>query len=509
MAESSRSIAEIAYQVPPPRVTTSEDSSAVFIVHGMGQQVRFETLEQAAGVVHRAVRSREPVVLRRVLLGDSEVTRAEIEYEGEAGKRRSAHVYEFYWAPLTEGKVRLADVFAFLRKGAMAGIRTSLRGRFDRWMFGRWIHFPTRPTTTLAFLAALGVMLSLALANFVLAAAITLNLVTGSRSDWPSPALFSDLTIDLTLFLAAAGLAGVSLAVAGLLHRRLVAVPRAVTLLVWLPIWAAVSAAIAMGILLLFQLWVHRGGAAGPTWDPGRFAWLRGNLYEQLQTGQVVRLGLVWGGSLFVSYWVRKFLVQYVGDVAAYVSAHTVSRFDELRERIKTGACNLIRSIFAEPGKIAGTFAYGRVVVLGHSLGSVIAYDALNGLIRQDAIGEKGLNVTDRTALFLTFGSPLDKTAFIFRSQAPGRMDLREAAAATMQPMIESYAFRPKRWVNLYTPNDWICGSLEYYDDRDDPLCRERGIINVLDPEATTPLAAHGEYWSGSLLARHLREALR
>jgi hypothetical protein len=216
----------------------------------------------------------------------------------------------------------------------------------------------------------------------------------------------------------------------------------------------------------------------------------------------------VWGGALFVSYWVRKFLVQYVGDVAAYVSAHTVSKFDELREQIKTGARDLIRSIFMQPGE-TGAFAYGKVVVLGHSLGSLIAYDALNGLIRQDALERRELRVIDRTALFLTFGSPLDKTALIFRSQASGRQDLREAAAATLQPMIENYAFRPKRWVNLFTPNDWICGSLEYYDDPGDSLFRERGIRNQLDLEATTPLAAHGEYWSGSLLARHLAEALR
>jgi hypothetical protein len=300
-----------------------------------------------------------------------------------------------------------------------------------------------------------------------------------------------------------------SLLAAGLFHESLVAVPKLVTSLIWAPIWAAILTTIGMGVLLLCQLWVHRRGSAGPMWDPHRFSWLGGSLFDQLQTGRMVRLGLVWGGALFFSYWVRKFLVQYVGDVAAYVSAHTVSKFDELREQIKTGARDLIRLIFEEPGTEAGAFAYAKVVVLGHSLGSLIAYDALNGLIREDMLEQKGLQVTDRLPLFLTFGSPLDKTALIFRSQAHGRLDLREAAAATMQPMIQNYAFRPERWVNLFTPNDWICGSLEYYDDPDDPLFRERGIRNELDLEATTPLAAHGEYWSGSLLARHLAEALR
>ena len=44
---------------------------------------------------------------------------------------------------------------------------------------------------------------------------------------------------------------------------------------------------------------------------------------------------------------------------------------------------------------------------VGHSLGSVIAYDALNRLLRDDAAASVALEVKKRTKLLLTFGSPL------------------------------------------------------------------------------------------------------
>jgi hypothetical protein len=41
---------------------------------------------------------------------------------------------------------------------------------------------------------------------------------------------------------------------------------------------------------------------------------------------------------------------------------------------------------------------------------------------------------------------------------------VREALAATVQPMIQSYASRPRWWVNVHAGPDIISGSLEYYD---------------------------------------------
>jgi len=110
--------------------------------------------------------------------------------------------------------------------------------------------------------------------------------------------------------------------------------------------------------------------------------------------------------------------------------------------------------------------------------------------------------------MLLTLGSPLDKIAFIYRTQTPSPLDVREAAAATVQPLLRDYALRPRRWVNLFSRNDVISGSLQYYDDPQAAAFDAKGVINIPDPEASTPLAAHGEYWSGRTIKQVLRVAL-
>ncbi len=62
-------------------------------------------------------------------------------------------------------------------------------------------------------------------------------------------------------------------------------------------------------------------------------------------------------------------------------------------------------------------FLYHHVVVVGHSLGSVVAYDLLNRLILDDNIvAYAGVGTSraaaHRTPLLLTYGSPLQKLAF-------------------------------------------------------------------------------------------------
>jgi hypothetical protein len=123
--------------------------------------------------------------------------------------------------------------------------------------------------------------------------------------------------------------------------------------------------------------------------------------------------------------------------------------------------------------------------------------------------------VVDRTTRLITFGSPLDKTAFLFRTQISPDHHYREALAGLQQPLIMTYAVRPStfKWINLYSPADIISGSLAYYDCQPDeaqnPACAGRNAVdNHLDPSAWFPLYAHTQYWGGQLLARTLVEAL-
>jgi hypothetical protein len=211
---------------------------------------------------------------------------------------------------------------------------------------------------------------------------------------------------------------------------------------------------------------------------------------------------------LLASWAVRRFLVQYLGDVAAYVTSYRIDRFADLRNGVKDVVRKTAAAVY-EATEAPGSHvrAYDGVAVVAHSLGSVIAYDALNALLLDDTFSAEARDVAARTCLFLTFGSPLEKTAFVFSSRATTYA--REALATALQPLISDYAFRPFRWVNVFSRRDPISGRLTSYDDSSQALYRRRRVRNLPDRAAVLPLLAHLEYFNDPVVIRQLVRALR
>jgi hypothetical protein len=185
---------------------------------------------------------------------------------------------------------------------------------------------------------------------------------------------------------------------------------------------------------------------------------------------------------------------------------YKLDAFNDLRKEIKECVYRVARAVYEQKRQAEGSHEYERIVVVGHSLGSVIAYDALNRLILEDESKGGAIDVVRRTPLFLTFGCPLDKTAFIFALQGHGTSEARESVVASMQPLIQDYRFRPERWVNVFSPWDIISGSLDFYDLPG--TTHPKRVINEVDVEATTLLIAHTEYWTDDLVMRRIYEAL-
>jgi hypothetical protein len=223
-----------------------------------------------------------------------------------------------------------------------------------------------------------------------------------------------------------------------------------------------------------------------------------------------LRLATVWVLAVVFGYFVRWFLIEFVGDVAIYTTGYKVSVFDEVRSKIRQTIIDDAAPIYAartgDPTN--GPFVYDHVIIVGHSLGSVIAYDTLNSLIADDVVRSSGLNVAGRTRFLLTFGSPLDKIAFVFRTHSSRTHDFREKAAEEIQPLIREYAYRPERWVNIWSPMDIISGRLRYYDDKDPSEGGSQRVVNVWDKEAWVLFAAHTEYWEDALFAQLLYDAI-
>jgi hypothetical protein len=391
--------------------------------------------------------------LRRVRLTAQpdapELSRVEVTLVADDGKEVDVHLYESYWAPFTEGQISFTATVGFLYKSAWNGIKTAISSRKRAAELASAEMTPEQKEISHRNKSADGL----------------------KHFDRWMFGKFHDMPIKRWTF------------------RILCALVIALTLLL-LPALMVFTPA---GIAAIKYLW----NFVKPIYD---------NWPVSFHIGALAAAIIILIFALIVRYCV----VEFVGDVAIYVSSYKVSRYDEIRTKIQNEVKSVARQIYSAGIADTSSPQYDDVVIVGHSLGSVISYDLLNWSINWDQVENNFKHrVVGRTKRLITFGSPLDKTAFLFRTQVSSARSLREALAARQQPLILDYTkFRPLdtfRWINIYSPWDIVSGSLEYYDVKDMP--GYNGIINVRDPEATTPLLAHVQYWNNAELHKQLYDA--
>lgn len=560
---------EAAYEVgTAPASDRATTTYAVFFTHGMGQPIPFQTIDQVATSLRaldlKLGHHNPSPVGRTIKSGEDWLNRIELRIKTGA-ESVDVHLYEGYWAPLTEGRTTARNVIGFLAGAGLNGLRHT-KGRFRRWLFGKYPELPIPVRTVFYLLIALATVASLVAMNSAIAVVAAARALLGVKPPWLTGNLFNDLTTTFNIVVTLMGVFAVSLAAAALIRRH-----------EWAPtlrkVWSWVTIALfalallvvilaGAGLPFLFyghireltggvQVWHSLAGvetvtrfndlfdaaalrvsAVAAAIVAGRWTWrvLKG-LVKDLEERKtrlltaVVALAFVavlaavlalvlffvrtfsanapdtsvvakhvaWPLLVAASFYIRLVLVQFVGDVAIYVMPYKLDAFNDLRREIKLKVHAAAKAVYSQA-------EYDRVIVVGHSLGSVIAYDALNMLILEDE-----LDVVRRTPLFLTFGSPLDKTAFVFAVQAHGTSEAREALAGSVQPLIQDYAKRPRRWINVWSPWDIISGELDLYDpprelhEFPEATLAQR-VQNVRDQEATTLLVAHTEYWKNPLV---------
>lgn len=557
--------------------------SAVFVAHGMGQQIPFQTLDQIAlGLRRQDPRWDEkkpdqvPGAARTVESEPGQpFQRLELQLEDSQRGAHEVHVYEAYWAPLTEGNVTLRDTMRFLLDGGLNGLLN--QGTFKRWLFGTYQPFPIPVRTVFYLLVAIAVVAALIVLNTTIGLVAAGRSVLASPPHWLSNGLFADLTTMFNFVVAWMVAFGLCLGASKLLRRPgippvaqhawgavtavffmsalfvTIGAGGAVPVLLYghlkdtgnpgLEIWKFLvdpnhvkifnlgfdwAAIILLACVLILALgWTAfrllrsaaremREDRRGRWWTfvvaaafvaivaglivEGRAFWSYFQSTSNLEASDgglmaIAFRGLSWPILIFASAFIRKFLVQYLGDVAVYVTSNKLDRFYKLRQEIKAVALNALRAVYQQKDESH----YDQVIVVGHSLGSVIVYDALNAMINEDMLNGGSLDVAGRTPMLVTFASPLDKLAFLFALQKNKTDEAREALAASLQPLVESYDFRPKRWINIYSPWDIIGGKILFYDSPD-YLADPKAVVNWIDPKATTLLAAHTEFWDDPLL---------
>ena len=427
---------------------------AVLVCHGMGQQVRYETISSIAEAIRTEAAALggnvSPVEVHLSSENNSFLARAELNWTDANQTPHTVHVYEAYWAPLTEGRVSYWNTVKFLLSAAWNGLRYSRLFRpstFERWMFEGQKLMKIGP---FSFLGILGVLVFLLLQVGIIGY-VLMELAQQYKLALSQPAATA------TTF--------------GGFFRA----------------WLHWLVPFFPGHQVLF----HPNGF-GPSW------W------------RALACFIGWILLLAEAFVVRYFLIEFVGDVAAYISPYKDSKFDEIRHQIQKVGLDVGKVIYGFGPPQPTTPQYTKIVIAGHSLGSVLAYDTLNALINQDnvsaAYDQRG--VVQRTRALLTFGSPLDKTAFIFRMQARNNQAwIREQLAASVQPLIVSYELYRKPffdWINIWSPMDIISGELNYYDDPARPPNLPPCVQNMVDPKASIPLYAHVQYWGNPLLRKQL-----
>lgn len=182
--------AQVLGLAPPP-------ITAVLVVHGMGQQLPFETLDELAnGLYQEDARSfglagAQPARVKHVQLGNQPLERVEMQLRDARGGLREVHLYEAYWAPLTEGAVDLRDVVAFLISAGVNGVKNFL-GQFSRWSFDalRECYIPLQ--TLLYLLIALLTVAALVILNTAITAIGAAQALFTSRPEWLTDKLRHD-----------------------------------------------------------------------------------------------------------------------------------------------------------------------------------------------------------------------------------------------------------------------------------------------------------------------------
>jgi hypothetical protein len=228
----------------------------------------------------------------------------------------------------------------------------------------------------------------------------------------------------------------------------------------------------------------------------------------------------IYGLLGLLSYAINQFLTTAVGGLAVYLGSDTLSTNYTARSQILSECTATVEDLLAphrdlpladpaQPENPQNIRQYDRVLIAAHSLGTVIAYDVLNDLMTKNlaaptvaaAAAAPKLGLDRITALF-TFGSPLNKIFYFFRSRTEKKTtvlneilyDLHNfrlripapvGAVPTGSPFSKHFC-----WYNAWSPWDIVSGRmLFYWANKNQPV--KKGIV---------PWKAHTSYWENDAL---------
>jgi hypothetical protein len=156
----------------------------------------------------------------------------------------------------------------------------------------------------------------------------------------------------------------------------------------------------------------------------------------------------------------RRFLTTLFSDVRYWSALNENDSYHETRNAILERTAAMIRHLVSDTACV-------RVIIVSHSLGTAIAYDALNliGLqnLARDQIPCEQIAIR-KVDCFITMGSPIDKLALLF--ETTGSQTFREELMRDeLRGDLTKGPFWVKgrqriRWLNFWDRADPICDAL-------------------------------------------------
>jgi hypothetical protein len=190
----------------------------------------------------------------------------------------------------------------------------------------------------------------------------------------------------------------------------------------------------------------------------------------------------------------KKLFVDYMGDVAIYTTTDVKSKHYNVRKSILDDSLKEVKTLIDDE-------RYKKIVIAGHSLGSVIAFDTLNRVNHAFNIQPEEWRYARKIEGLITFGSPLDKIAFFFREHTQKEQYIRR------QILAHFHCFKSRKlslegneveidnpierllddikWINFWDEKDPVSGHLDFYivDDNIPLAMKEKYGV------------AHNAYW--------------
>lgn len=440
---------------------------AILVVHGMGTQKPYETLDQFARGLEQMLRGRNLNYTREIRYRQHDEdpahqqkawTQAFVRLQPPSGANPMIDLVEYYWAPIINGRVKALKSLRFLISSALSPfsyLRANMlvidevtlgsaqdrklhRQDFHRSWAGEVLYILFRELSRSVFIFTPVILLCGLLYGVLAQPLLNLLVKPTSTSGWHyfwacNTAGWKDVAF---VILAGIRWLFVWMLAKYFLDRKndpatLTKQQKNSILLCDLLVGFLLAVVLLCPVLKDMVLGVFPLHA---TLGPGSFT------HQVLERGFAIwaeaRLPLRWIAfapiclrlvhvSLYallalLTYAVNRFLTTAIGDLVVYLGSDELSTNYEARAQILSECTATVEDLLQTHPDVPGEGRYDRLLIAAHSLGSVISYDVLNDLLAkekacQPAEAPEFRRRMERIAGLFTFGCPLNKVYYFFR----------------------------------------------------------------------------------------------